>query len=254
MIFHCFSEGKSVNETQVKHGEFATKIGVPNISLNSICKVFNKLRRQIKINTHLKWNHSYLGEEIDSTGYPSIEIDESKIIGNSNTVYWMFGLICRSTKEARNFCVLNNRIKQRLLPIIQKNMATIDNEDDDLPESYSTKTRVYSDSFSSYQVNDFKRLGFILKKVNHSVWFGYGLFHTNTVESLWNRIKAYTHNFTGISIENLNKEFDNDETLIQEYLDGWITYALLLREFKRSRLSWIQRIHLLGKFLNYNHN
>lgn len=127
------------------------------------------MRKQIKINTHFKWKQSYLGEEIDSTGYASIEIDESKIIG--------------------------------------------------------------SDSFTSYQVNNFKRLGFILKKVNHSIWFGYGLFHNNTVESLWSQIKTYTHNFTGISIENLNKEFNNDETQIQEYLDGWITYALLLREF-----------------------
>ena len=82
--------GKSVNETQFEHGEFANKIGVPNISLNLICKVFNKLRRQIKINAHLKWNQPYLDEEIDFTGYPSLEIDESKIIGNSNTVYWMF--------------------------------------------------------------------------------------------------------------------------------------------------------------------
>ena len=56
LIFHCFSEGKSVNETLVEHKDFANKIGVQNVSLNSICKVFNKLRKQIKINTHLKWN------------------------------------------------------------------------------------------------------------------------------------------------------------------------------------------------------
>ena len=209
------------------------------------------MRKQIKINTHLKWNQSYLGEEIESTGYASIEIDESKIIGNNNTIYWIFGLIYRVTKEARIFCILNNRTKQKLLPIIQKNVIT--NEDDNLPESFSTKTRAYSGSYISYQANDFKRLGFILKKVNHSVWFGYGLFHTNTVESLWSQINTYAHNFIGISIENLNKEFNNDENQIQEYLDGWITYALLLREFKSRRLSWIQRIHLLGEYLNYNY-
>ena len=119
-IFHCFSEGKSVNETLIEHKQFAIKIGVPNVTLNSICKVFNNLRKQIKINTHLKWKKTFLGEEIGATGYPSIEIDESKIIGNSNTVYWMFGLICRTTREARIFCVLNNRTKQNLLPIIEE--------------------------------------------------------------------------------------------------------------------------------------
>jgi len=132
----------------------------------------------------------------------------------------MFGLICRATKEARIFCILNNRTKQKLLPIIQKNVVTNEDEDDNLSESFSTKTRVFSDSFTSYQVNDFKRLGFILKKVNHSVWFGYCLFHMNTVEFLWSQIKTYAHNFTGISIENLNKEINNDENQIQECLDG----------------------------------
>ena len=254
LIFHCFSEGKSVNETLIEHKQFAIKIGVPNVTLNSICKVFNNLRKQIKINTHLKWKKTFLGEEIGATGYPSIEIDESKIIGNSNTVYWMFGLICRTTREARIFCVLNNRTKQNLLPIIEENVTTNMNEDNNLAEFYSTKTRIYSDSFASYQVMDFKRLGYILKRVNHSVWFGYGLFHTNTVESLWSQIKYYANHFTGLSIENLNKEFNSDETLIKEYLDGWITYALLLREFKRKRLSWIQRIHLLGNYLFYNHD
>jgi hypothetical protein len=92
------------------------------------------LRKQIKINTYLKWKKSYLGEEIGSTGYPSIEIDESKIIGNNNTIYWIYGLIFRTTKEALIFCVLNNN----------------------LPEHLSTKTCVYSDSFSSYKLGILK--------------------------------------------------------------------------------------------------
>ena len=71
-----------------------------------------------------------------------------------------------------------------------------------------------------------------MKKFNNFVWFEYGLFHMNTFKSLWSQIKAYAHYFTGKSIENLNKEFNNDETLIMEYLKGWIIYELLLREFK----------------------
>ena len=123
------------------------------------------------------------------------------------------------------------------MPIIQKNVLTNEDEDDNLSKYFSTKTRVYSDSFRILQVNDFKRLVFILKKVSHSVWFGYSLFHNNTVESLWRQIKTYSDNFTGMSIKNLSKEFNNDENQIQEYLDGWITYGLLLRKFKRRRLS-----------------
>ena len=73
----------------------------------------------------------------------------------------MFGLICRSSKEAVIFCVLNNRTKPKFLPIIQENITKDMNEDNILSESLSTKTREYSDSFSPYQIRDFKRLGSI---------------------------------------------------------------------------------------------
>lgn len=136
----------------------------------------------------------------------------------------MLGLICRISKRRGIFCALNNRTKQKLLPIIQENVATDMSEDNNLLESLSTKTRAYSDSFTTYQVRNFKKLGYILKKLNHSVWFGYRLFDSNTVKSLWSQIKYYANHFTGLSIENLNKEFNNDETLIQDYLDGWITF------------------------------
>ena len=84
----------------------------------------------------------------------------------------MFGIINRATKEARVFCVLNNRTKENLLPIIKNNIATDENEnneDEDLSEKESVKTRIYSDCFRSYQVNDFKEMGYILNRVNHSV-------------------------------------------------------------------------------------
>ena len=96
----------------------------------------------------------------------------------------MLGLICRISKRRGIFCALNNRTKQKLLPIIQENVATDMSEDNNLLESLSTKTRAYSDSFTTYQVRNFKKLGYILKKLNHSVWFGYRLFDTNTVKSL----------------------------------------------------------------------
>ena len=79
-----------------------------------------------------------------------------------------------------------------------------------------------------------------------------GLFHTNKIENLWNRIKNYADNFSGLSIENLKKKFNNDSDLIRDYLDGWITYTLLIREFKRRHLSWPQRIKLLCEYLKHN--
>ena len=72
---------------------------------------------------------------------------------------------------------MNNRTSNNLLPIVKENVFTLaPDEDDDF------KTRIYSDCFKSYQVSDFYELGFILNKVKHNIWFGQGLFHTNTVE------------------------------------------------------------------------
>lgn len=34
-------------------------------------------------------------------------------------------------------------------------------------------------------------MGYILKRVNHSVWYGYWLFHVNNKESLWGKKKIY---------------------------------------------------------------
>ena len=73
---------------------------------------------------HRNWTKKLLGEDgiLDDNGYISCEIDESEIIGNQNVIYWMFGIIERSTKEARVFCVLNNRTKENLLPLIKSNI------------------------------------------------------------------------------------------------------------------------------------
>ena len=176
---------------------------------------------------------------LDDNGYISCEIDESEIIGNQNVIYWKFGIIERSTKEARVFCVLNNRTKENLLPLIKSNIVTdenYNNDNEEISEEDNVQTRVYSDSFSSYQVNDFRNMGYILKRINHSVWFGIGLFHSNNIESLWGQLKRYTNNFSGISIESLNNKFNNNEALIKDYLDGWICYALFLREILRKKL------------------
>ena len=249
LLFHCFSEGKSINQSFIECKEFSEKLDITNITIASISKVFNLLRIKIRENMHKEWAKNLLGEAICEKGYAIIEIDESEIVGNSNDIFWMFGIICRKTKDARVYCVLTNRTKQKLLPIIKDNVITDSGEEDNLEEINSVKTRIFSDCFSSYQTNDFKDLGFILKKVNHSIWFGFGSFHTNTVESLWSNIKKNANNFAGISIDNLKKNFNNNEKMITKYLDGWITYSLLLRDFMRKRLSWSQRSNYLIHYL-----
>ena len=202
---------------------------------------------------HYNWSKKLLGEDgiLDDNGYISCEIDESEIIGNQNVIYWMFGIIDRGTKEARVFCVLNNRTKENLLPLVKNNIITDEINNVVMPEDENVQTRIYSDCFRTYQVNDFKDMGYILKRINHSVWFGIGLFHTNNIESLWGQIKRYTNNFSGISIESLTSKFNNNEALIKAYLDGWICYSLFLRDIIRKKMSWNQRINYLCQFLEF---
>ena len=99
---------------------------------------------------NINWSKNLLGEDgiLDNNGYISCEIDEREIIGNSNVIYWMFGIVERSTKKARIFCVLNNRTKENLLPLVKNNVITAENEDnnnEDLSENESIKTRIHSD-------------------------------------------------------------------------------------------------------------
>lgn len=114
------------------------------------------------------WSKSLLGDDIGENGYTSIEIDESKMIGNKEDVFWIFGMISRETKDARIFCILNNRTTNNLLPIIKNNVITTRDEEENMPQEFSVKTHIYLDCYASYQPNDFKNLGYILKSVNHS--------------------------------------------------------------------------------------
>ena len=116
-------------------------------------------------------------------------------------------------------------------------------------EINSTKTRIYSDCLKPYQVSNFNVLGYILLRVNHSIWFGYGLFHTNTIESVLGHLINNINNFSGISISMLNSKFGNNQTLLKNYLDGWICYSLFIREPKRKHLSCSDRINLLSNYL-----
>ena len=97
----------------------------------------------------------------------------------------MLGVIDRNTKETRVGCVLNNTTKEKLLPLVEKYVYTNDiNEEGNDLEELTLKADVFSDYFSSYRVSDFNELEFILKRVNHSNWFGAVNLHTDIIESL----------------------------------------------------------------------
>lgn len=107
--------------------------------------------------------------------------------------------------------ILENRTKENLLPIIKTNVNTFDAVEDGLENYNSIKTRIYSDSYASYQVNDFRRTKYKLHKVNHSIWFGYGQLHSNNIVELWSQIKRVFNNFSGLSKANVSNQYPSDD-------------------------------------------
>ena len=62
----------------------------------------------------------------------------------------MFGIIDRTTKEARVRCILTNRTKKRLLPLVNKYVANNYGLEEDDDESESVRTIIFSDCFRPY--------------------------------------------------------------------------------------------------------
>ena len=230
LMFYCFTEKFSLDKSYIEVNDNKNLFGNVTCTKNSISKLYSLVREKIKTNMHNLWDKNPMGENLSEDGYPVFEIDESEIIGNNEVIYWMFGIIDRISKESRVFCVLNNRTANNLMPIIKDNIITNDNVD--LDEEFLENTRIYSDCFASYQPNTFLENGYILKRVNHSVWFGYGNFHTNNIEGLWAQIKRLTNNFSGVSIASIEKLYHTDEEK-KNYLDSCICYALFFREAEK---------------------
>ena len=99
--------------------------------------------------------------------------------------------------------MLNDRTANNLMKIVKENGATNENQDMDLDEEFLENTRIFSNCFFSYQPNSFRENGYILNRVNHSVWFGYGNFHSNNIEALWSQIKRFSNTFSEISIGSI---------------------------------------------------
>ena len=100
---------------------------------------------------HYEWKDHLMGDNISDEGFSVYKIYESKIIGNNGLIYWMFGIIDKISKEARIFCVLNNRTADNLMKIIKNYIATTNNININLEDDNNEIPRIYSDSFTSYQ-------------------------------------------------------------------------------------------------------
>ena len=243
LIYNCFLNQFSINRAYNEMVNFSNILETGTISQHLIIKIFREVRKAIKMFLHKKWDSSKLGMEPAENGKARIEIDESKIIANAQSIIWMFGLIDRADKKARIFCVMKDRTRNNLLDIVKKNVYTLDpNEDDEM------KTRIYSDYFSSYQVRDFYDNGYILNKVNHSVWFGQGLFHTNTVEGLWSQIKRISHDFSGLNFKLLDEVIKDGEDA-KEYIDNWICSSLFFRDCEMKKYTMQQKRDYLTNVL-----
>ena len=120
LIYNCFLNQYSINKTYNEMLNFTKLLGIVNINMHLIIKVFREVRRAIKVYFHKKWETTKLGMEPAEDGKSRIEIDESKIIGNDTAVLWMFGLIDWADKEARIYCVMIDRTSDNLLPIVKK--------------------------------------------------------------------------------------------------------------------------------------
>ena len=76
------------------------------------------------------------------------------------------------------------------------------------------------------------------------------MFHTNTIEGLWSQIKRLSNNFSGITI-NLIDKLESEGIDGKEYLDGWICCSLFFRECELKKLNKISKINLLLTYLKY---
>ena len=90
--------------------------------------------------------------------------EESKIIGNSDKIIWMFGKIDWVVKEARIYCDKEDRTQETLLNLVKNNAYAIN---DNLDDENTFNTWIYSYCLANYQPLRFKNAGHKLHRVNH---------------------------------------------------------------------------------------
>lgn len=84
--------------------------------------------------------------------------------------------------------------------------------------------------------------------MNHSIWFGSGLFHTNTIEGLWTCLKSLSRNFTGINFDILNK-IEKERINPSSDIDDWVCFYLFLRDIERKNFNYIKVKAFLSEIL-----
>lgn len=104
---------KSLNTSYDTIHYFCSILGNPLPTKKVIMTFYRILCNRIKIFYHTIWKNEPLGLETTVKGKSRIEIEEFKIICNSTTAIWRFGLIDRFNKDTRIFCIMSNRTKEK---------------------------------------------------------------------------------------------------------------------------------------------
>ena len=117
LTIYCFTENLSIEKAFIEINDNKILFGDKACSMKGITKVYSLIRTKIRTKMHTIWNKDLMGNNLSEKGYPVFEIDESEIIGNSEIIYWMFGIIDRLTKESRVYCILNDRTANNLMKI-----------------------------------------------------------------------------------------------------------------------------------------